>query len=161
VIDADALFALSTHMNIFSGKHLNWVLTPHHGEFLRLLPNVEKQKFQTDFLELAQKFATKNQLTLLLKGAPSLVAETTGQIYINSTGNAGLAKGGTGDVLTGFVAGLLAQGLPPVEAAYSANFVHGLLADELLAEKDINTFFASDLFHNIGSILKKHFEPDA
>jgi len=64
-------------------------------------------------------------------------------------------------VLTGFVAGLLAQGLPPVEAAYSANFVHGLLADELLAERDINTFFASDLLHNIGSILKKHFEPNA
>ena len=160
VIDADALFALSTHMNIFSGKHLNWVLTPHHGEFLRLLPNVEKQKLQTDFLELAQKFAAQKQLTLLLKGAPSLVAESTSQIYINSTGNAGLAKGGTGDVLTGFVAGLLAQGLPPVEAAYSANFIHGLLADELLAEKDINTFFASDLLHNIGPVLKKHFEPN-
>jgi len=160
VIDADALFALSTHLKNFSGKHLNWVLTPHHGEFLRLLPKVEKQQLETDFLELAQKFAGDKQLTLLLKGAPSLVAEPSGQIYINSTGNAGLAKGGTGDVLTGFVAGLLAQGLPQVEASYSANFIHGLLADELLAEKDINTFFASDLFHNIGSVLKKHFEPD-
>ena len=160
VIDADALFALSSHLNIFSGKHLNWVLTPHHGEFLRLLPGVEKQKLQNDFPELAQKFAGENQLTLLLKGAPSLVAEASGQIYINSTGNAGLAKGGTGDVLTGFVAGLLAQGLPPVEAAYTANFIHGLLANELLAEKDINTFFASDLLHNIGPVLKKHFEPN-
>ncbi len=160
VIDADALFALSTNMKIFSGKHLNWVLTPHHGEFLRLLPGVEKQKLQNEFLELAQKFAGEKQLTLLLKGAPSLVAGSAGQIYINSTGNAGLAKGGTGDVLTGFVAGLLAQGLPAAEAAYSANFIHGLLADELLAEKDINTFFASDLLHNIGTVLKKHFNPN-
>lgn len=159
VIDADALFALAVDKNLQENIHKNWILTPHHGEFLRLLKNINKETLKIEFVKLAQQFAVKRELTLLLKGAPSIVASPDAEIFINSTGNSGLAKGGTGDVLTGFAAGLLAQSVEPVEAAYTANFLHGLCAEEVTAEKGYHTLMASDLLKSIGSVLKKHF-PD-
>jgi ADP-dependent NAD(P)H-hydrate dehydratase / NAD(P)H-hydrate epimerase len=157
VIDADALFALSQSPEVLRKHNSEWILTPHHGEFMRFFSKMDKKEFQLHSVELAKEFAQKYNLTLLLKGAPSLVASADGEIFINSTGNNGLASGGTGDVLTGLVAGLWAQGLSPISAAYTANFLHGLCADDIAAEKTVYAFTASDLINGFGNTLQKHF----
>jgi NAD(P)H-hydrate epimerase len=95
-------------------------------------------------------------MTVLLKGTPSLTAVPDGQVYVNSTGNAGLASGGTGDVLTGFVAGLIAQGLKAPEAAITATFLHGKCADEIIEKTSPNSLMASDLLQGIGKVIKNY-----
>jgi NAD(P)H-hydrate epimerase len=156
VIDADALFALANHREILNnGLYPNWILTPHLGEFLRLLPGESKESLAAHRIEKAQQFAKKHGLTLLLKGAPALVAMPDKRVYLNSTGNAGLASGGTGDVLTGFIAGLLAQGYDPDEAAYTANFVHGYTADYIVEKETTYSLLAGDLITYLGPALNK------
>lgn len=157
VIDADALYALSQSPEILKRHLAEWILTPHHGEFIRFYPKLDKKEFQHQFIQLAQQFAKDYKLTLLLKGAPSLVASSDGNIYVNPTGNTGLASGGTGDVLTGLVAGLWAQGLSPSAAAFTANYVHGLCADDIAAEKTAYALTATDLIAHYGLTLHKHF----
>jgi NAD(P)H-hydrate epimerase len=156
VIDADALFALSQFPDTLKKARPNWILTPHHGEFQRLLDKGDKKEFSSRYVSLAREFATRHQLTLLLKGTPSLTASAEGQIYVNATGNAGLASGGTGDVLTGFVAGLVAQGLMPENAAVTANFLHGKCADEIIEKTSPNSLMAGDLLQNIGTVIKEY-----
>ncbi len=99
-------------------------------------------------------------MTLLLKGAPSLVATPDQSVYINSTGNAGLASGGTGDVLTGFVAGLLAQSYEPGEAAYTANFIHGYTADYVVDQEATYTLLAGDLLQHLGPAINELSEDE-
>ncbi|UCF63083.1 MAG: NAD(P)H-hydrate dehydratase [bacterium] len=156
VIDADALFALSHYPETLKKPRPNWVLTPHHGEFLRLLENTVKTKFEQQFVSLSGQYAQDHGLNLLLKGAPSLVAAPDGQIYVNPTGNSGLASGGTGDVLTGFVAALLAQGMEPGAAAITANYIHGKCADDLVMEGSEYSLLASDLFLSLDRVLHDH-----
>jgi NAD(P)H-hydrate epimerase len=156
IVDADALFALAENSKAMKKAHPNWVLTPHHGEFLRLLGNVSKKEFAAGFVSLAQEYATEHKLTLLLKGAPSLVACADGQVYVNPTGNSGLASGGTGDVLTGFVAGLVAQGMSLPVASYTANFLHGQCADDLIEDTAQHSLLAGDLLNEIGSVMKNY-----
>jgi hydroxyethylthiazole kinase-like uncharacterized protein yjeF len=157
VIDADALFALSQFPELLKRPHGKWILTPHHGEFMRFFRELAKSEFQSHFVQLAQEFAQKFRLTLLLKGAPSLVASPDGNVFVNSTGNSGLASGGTGDVLTGLVAGLWAQGLEPASAAFTANYLHGLCADDIAAERTAYALTAGDIIETYGATLKKHF----
>ncbi len=157
VVDADALFALAQHPELLNKPHPNWVLTPHYGEFLRLIPGADKQQMKSDFIRLSREFAQKHGLTLLLKNAPSIVVDSAGEIFVNPTGNPGLASGGTGDVLTGLIAGLLAQRLDPVAAAYTANYLHGLCADEIAGEKTEYALAAGDLIAKLGDVLNKHF----
>ncbi len=156
VIDADALFAVANHPEILTEYgNKNWVLTPHLGEFLRFFPDEDKRSLYNYRIERAQDFAKTYGVTLLLKGAPAMVALPDGLVYLNPTGNAGLASGGTGDVLTGFVAGLLAQGFDPDEAAYTANFLHGYTADVILEKETTYTILASDLIANLGVAINK------
>jgi NAD(P)H-hydrate epimerase len=154
VIDADALFALAAYPDILKeGPHPNWILTPHLGEFVRFFPGESKETIAPRRLEKAREFAATYGLTLLLKGAPSLVAMPDERVYLNPTGNAGLASGGTGDVLTGLIAGLLAQQYDPDEAAYTANFIHGYTADFITEKETIYTLLAGDLLDNLGPAL--------
>jgi len=154
VIDADALFALANYSEILNlGNHPNWILTPHAGEFLRFLKKTSKEELAERPIEHAQSFATKHDLTLLLKGAPSMVAAPDGSIFINSTGNAGLASGGSGDVLTGLIAGLVAQKQSPTEAAYTANFLHGFTADYFVKLESQHSLIAGDLVDNLGKAI--------
>ena len=154
VIDADALFALANHAAILKKARRNWILTPHTGEFLRFLPNETVESVSSRPIEVARQFASKNKLNLILKGAPSLVADPDGNVFINSTGNSGLASGGSGDVLAGMIGGLLAQKQTAIEAAYSANFLHGFVADYVANEETPQTLVAGDLIKNMGTALK-------
>lgn len=127
VVDADGLNALAPFTNEFHGRPFPLVLTPHPGEFARLAgrptPDVLVHRETA-----AVEFATRFGVVLLLKGAGTVVTDGR-RVYRNSTGNPGMATGGSGDVLTGVVAALLGQGLPPFEAAVLAAWVHGRAGD--------------------------------
>jgi NAD(P)H-hydrate epimerase len=128
VIDADGLNALADVSAILEGEHAPAVLTPHPGEMARLM-GVSTEHVQSRRAQYAEEAAQRFQSTVVLKGACSLIAEQGRPLTVNSTGNPGMASGGTGDVLSGLVAGLIAQGLLPFEAAAAATFLHGLAGD--------------------------------
>jgi NAD(P)H-hydrate epimerase len=136
VVDADALNALGGSRQLAIAAPAAAVLTPHVGEFERL-SGVSREQIAADPVHRAAEYAQQHGVTLALKGAPTIVAAADGRTFVNPTGNAGMATAGAGDVLTGLVAGLLAQGAPPLEAAAGAVYVHGLagdLAKDLLGE---------------------------
>ena len=126
VIDADALNALAAVPEILPQSAGPRILTPHIGEFRRLIgePNLSP----TDCRNRAKTFAAQNQLVLVLKGNRTLVTDGSVQ-YENTTGNPGMATGGSGDVLTGVITALLGQDYSPLEAAVLGVFVHGLAGD--------------------------------
>jgi NAD(P)H-hydrate epimerase len=146
VIDADALNILAAEPVLLAklAKGRTLVLTPHTGEMARLA-GIPTAEVQTNRLEVARNFAQRTQVTLVLKGARTLVAHPDGRVAINTTGNPGMAKGGSGDLLTGLIAGLLAQ--YPADAARAvevAVYLHGLAADLAVREADEHTLLATD-----------------
>jgi hydroxyethylthiazole kinase-like uncharacterized protein yjeF len=151
VIDADALNILAYHLGKLDGTHRTIVLTPHPGEMARLTGRSTKE-VQANREPLAREFATRHHVTVVLKGWRTLIAHPDGRIAINTTGNPGMAKGGSGDILTGIVAALLAQHPErPAEAVEAAVYLHGLAADFAVREQDEHTLLATDtighLFH--------------
>ncbi len=144
VIDADGLSLLAKDPSLLAGRPGPTLLTPHPGEAARLLrktiPEVEKDRLAA-FVE----FCANYKVTAILKGAQTVITTPGGQRYINPTGNSGLAKGGSGDVLTGLLAGLLAQGCPPCEAAQLGVFLHGLSADLAAELTSVRSFLPTDL----------------
>ncbi|GBD29185.1 Bifunctional NAD(P)H-hydrate repair enzyme Nnr [bacterium HR32] len=132
VLDADALNVLRGHHALLREAAAPVVTTPHPGELGRLL-GIPTADVQRSRLEVARSAARLTGAVTLLKGARTLVAAPDGRLVVNPTGNPGMASGGMGDVLTGVVAALIAQGLVPFEAAWVAAYLHGLAAD-LLAE---------------------------
>jgi hydroxyethylthiazole kinase-like uncharacterized protein yjeF len=144
VIDADALNALAAHPGHCNGRGRLMVLTPHPGEMARLagmsIPEVE-----ADREGLARQFATTHAVTLVLKGWRTLIAHPDGRIAISTTGNPGMAKGGSGDILTGIVAAMIGQ-YPeqPAEAVEAAVYLHGLAADFAVRWQDQHTLLAMD-----------------
>ena len=131
VVDADGLAALCGHLNIIEGQlDRQMVLTPHPGEMSRLT-GLSVAEIQADRFSVARDFAMQNGVVLVLKGARTLIASPDGQVCINTTGHAGLASGGMGDVLTGLIGSLIAQGLTAFDAATLGVYLHGLAADRL------------------------------
>ncbi|MBQ9521552.1 MAG: NAD(P)H-hydrate dehydratase [Oscillospiraceae bacterium] len=125
VLDADGINALNGHIHILSERRGRvTILTPHEGEFSRLLG-----KPVTDRVQQARDFATTYGCVLVLKGHRTVTATPSGTVLVNTTGNSGLSKGGSGDVLTGLIASLLAQGATPVQAAAGGVWIHGRAAD--------------------------------
>lgn len=129
VIDADALNALTDHTALLRTCRSTPILTPHPGEMARLMGNMSAQDINADRLAIAKDFAQAYSCILVLKGARTIVAGPDGQTAICPTGNPGMATAGMGDVLTGMIAGLLAQGLIPWDAARIGVFLHGLAGD--------------------------------
>ncbi len=128
VIDADGLFALSSKMDVLKESKAPIVLTPHAGEFKRL-SGIEAPTDIHKRFEIAHSFAKEFNVTLLLKGSPTIITTLDGSCYLNPTGNSGMAKGGSGDVLTGIIASFMAQGLSGENAAVCGAYVHGLAGD--------------------------------
>lgn len=126
VLDADALNILSQKKQLLSRLPANTVLTPHPGEFKRL---AGEWKNDLQKLDLQRSLATTYNTVVVLKGAHTTIAMPNGEIFFNSTGNAGMAKGGSGDVLTGVITSLLAQGYTTAHAAMIGVFVHGMAGD--------------------------------
>jgi hydroxyethylthiazole kinase-like uncharacterized protein yjeF len=142
VIDADGLNILSENKTWLEFLPPGTILTPHPGEFERL---VGKQDDDLHKLKALKQFSSRYDCIVILKGAHTCVAMPDGNLFFNSTGNSGLAKGGTGDVLTGVIVGLLSSGYNPPKAALLGVFLHGLAADLCAKEMGLETILATDV----------------
>lgn len=136
ILDADGINCLNGNINVLKDNNRPIILTPHPGEFARLI-KAAVPVVQGDRLNLARNFAVKYRVILLLKGQNSIIAAPDGKIYINTSGNSALAKAGSGDVLTGIIGGLAAQGIEPFQAAVLGAYLHGKSAD-ILVKSGIN-----------------------
>jgi NAD(P)H-hydrate epimerase len=151
VIDADGLNALAPWgENLRGSEELPVVLTPHPGEMARLvgrsIPEVVANR-----IDLSREFATRHAVILVLKGSRTVIASPGGEVFINPTGNAGMATGGTGDVLTGIIAGLLAQKPDDaLGATISAVYLHGLAGDIAATRLGMRALVASDVTAHLG-----------
>ena len=125
IIDADALTALKDNTVILTKMQAPKVLTPHPGEMARLT-GLSVEEINRDRINIAAKYAKEWQAVVVLKGAPTVIGCPDGSIYVNSTGSSALATGGSGDVLTGIIAALAAQGISLQEAAICGVYLHGL-----------------------------------
>lgn len=142
VIDADALTILSEE-DIALPEHV--IMTPHMGEMLRLLKLTSPQPIDMDFLKICQHFAEDRKVTLVLKGGPSFIFHAGETMRVNPSGTPGMATAGSGDVLTGFLAALLAQGLSTHNAASLGVYLHGLAGEHAAAEYSMHCMIASDI----------------
>jgi len=145
VIDADGLNAFDNAAEKLNGHGRTLVITPHPGEMSRLT-GLSISEIQANRLQVARKFAREHQLIVVLKGHRTLTASPDGTVWVNPTGNPGMATGGTGDILTGIVAGLIAQHPQnPLEAVALAVYLHGLAGDLAGRSLGENSLVATDL----------------
>lgn len=160
VIDADGLNILSLDIDVLKKAKAPIVLTPHPGEMSRLL-NKKTPTILQDRAFHARYLAETYGVHIVLKGARSIVAAPDGQIYVNPTGNPGMASGGMGDVLTGIIAGLITQGYEPGDAACIGTYLHGAAGDSLAGEESPIGFLAGQVIERlpleIGKWLKPHY----
>lgn len=152
VVDADAINILSKKQNLLKYIPSNSILTPHPKEFERL---VGIWKNDIERLALQQAFSKKHKVIIVLKGANTSISDTNGNIYFNSSGNAGMATGGSGDVLTGIITGLLAQQYSSIDAAIVGVYLHGLAADIALKNQSMESLIASDIIDSLGNAFNE------
>lgn len=153
VLDADALNLLALTPNWWEEARGPIVLTPHPGEMARLC-GLATREVQENRLELVREKSKAWGVTLVLKGAATLVGQGEEPVYINPTGNPALATGGTGDVLAGMIGGFLAQGLPPAVAAVAGVYLHGKAGDLAAEEIGDAGLLAGDLLPRIPRVMK-------
>jgi NAD(P)H-hydrate epimerase len=146
VLDADALNIISEFPELLSSLPADTVLTPHYVEFERL---AGKAKDHEQRLEFQRNFSKRYKVHVVLKGPYTSISLPDGKVFYNSTGNPGMATGGSGDVLTGMITSLLAQGYPAEEACKLGVFLHGLAGDFAALEKSEEGMIASDIIDNI------------
>lgn len=149
VLDADALNNFSTEKGHLGMKKIpeNSILTPHPKEFKSIIGKLWKNDYEK--LEFLREFSVRNKLIICLKGANTAVALPDGAIHFNSSGNAGMATAGSGDVLTGIITALLAQGYTPQEAAILGVYQHGVAGDQAAEKFGMTSMMASDIVENI------------
>jgi NAD(P)H-hydrate epimerase len=147
ILDADALNIISQNTELLALVPKHSILTPHRKEFERLLNEEIYSDYQ--LFRRQQEFSAKHQLIMVLKGAHTSITLSDGTTLFNSTGNPGMATGGSGDVLTGIICGLLAQGYTPQDAAAIGVYIHGFAGDRAAAQRDETAIMASDITENI------------
>ena len=155
IIDADGINALSTNIDILKEAQAPIVLTPHPGEMSRLcgksIPEIIANPIVT-----AYEFAKKHGVTLVLKGANTIVcSHESNDIYVNTTGNSGLARGGSGDLLAGMTVSFLAQGMSPFNASVCAVYLHGLCADIVAEKTSMRGMLPSDVLNHLPELFSK------
>ncbi len=160
VLDADGLNAFEGHAELLDGSKRALVLTPHPGEMARLLgctiADVERDRLRT-----ARNFATEHHVTLVLKGWRTLVAHPDGSIVVNTSGNPAMAKGGSGDILTGIVAALIAQFPQRIqEAVECAVWLHGAAADLFVRDHDEHTMLATEILNHLSQAIQTPVDRD-
>jgi ADP-dependent NAD(P)H-hydrate dehydratase / NAD(P)H-hydrate epimerase len=160
VLDADGLNAFENYTQMLSGKKSPLVLTPHPGEMARLL-GCTIADVESDRIAIAREFATNHKLILVLKGWRTLIAHPDGSVAVNTSGNPALAKAGSGDVLTGIIAALIAQFPDRVgEAVECAVWLHGLAADCFVRTHDEHTMLATDILAHLSEAMRRPVEHD-
>nr|WP_319401159.1 NAD(P)H-hydrate dehydratase [uncultured Carboxylicivirga sp.] len=152
VLDADAINILGMDKQCWDLLPQNSIITPHLGEFDRL---VGKSESSYERLQKAMALAEEKRIVVILKGAYTAVVDKDGVCYFNPTGNAGMATAGSGDVLTGIVLSLLAQGYIAIQAAQLAVYIHGLAGDEYLKDGAMESLIASDIVNHLSNAFRK------
>jgi ADP-dependent NAD(P)H-hydrate dehydratase / NAD(P)H-hydrate epimerase len=152
VLDADALTALANHIELLQKASAPLILSPHPGEMARLIA-CSNWEVQENRLEIAAEFSRKHGVTLVLKGHRTVIAAPDGRLAINSSGNPAMASGGMGDALTGMIAGFLAQGFEPFQAACLGVYTHGAAADECILGVASRGLVASDLLERVPHVI--------
>jgi hydroxyethylthiazole kinase-like uncharacterized protein yjeF len=146
VVDADAITYLSEHKEMLQS---NFILTPHPGEFSKLMGEMYEENKRE---QQAHAFVSLFPVTLVLKGAPSIVVDAQLNSFVNTTGNDGMATAGSGDVLTGIIAALCAQKYTQIDAACIGVFIHGLAGDLAIQKQSKASLVASDLIESLKEI---------
>ncbi|PHV69814.1 bifunctional ADP-dependent NAD(P)H-hydrate dehydratase/NAD(P)H-hydrate epimerase [Sporanaerobium hydrogeniformans] len=154
VIDADALVLLKNKLELLKNRKAPTILTPHPGE-LAALTGLTIQEIVDNPIKITKDFASRYHVTMVLKTERTLVVEPTGNVYINTRGNSGMAKGGSGDVLSGVIAGLLAQGLLASASAQLGVYLHSYAGDRVAERKTTYAFLPTDLFEGIEQAFKE------
>ena len=144
ILDADGINSILGHIDILKTTDVPLILTPHPGEMSRLMGKTVSE-IQQNRVRYARQFAMDYAVTLVLKGAGTVIAAPDGSIWLNRTGNAGMAKGGSGDVLAGMLASFTAQGIPATAAAAVAVYLHGLAGDRCAAQLSQTAMLPTDL----------------
>ena len=153
VIDADGLNAFTAHPDRLAGREgRDVIITPHPGEMARLV-GMSTEEVQASRLEIARNFAIAHHVYVVLKGHRTLIATPDGKVFINPTGNPGMATGGTGDVLTGMIAAWLAQLLDAEAACKVAVYLHGMAGDLADADEGEVAMTATDLAGHLGDAI--------
>lgn len=152
LIDADGIFALSSCIDILKDTKADIILTPHPGE-MSMLTGLSVSDIQKDRINIAKSFAKEHSVTLVLKGSGTVIATPDGKVYINQTGNAGLARGGSGDVLSGMIGAFAAQELSAKEAAVAGVFLHGYCADRVYKNSSMQGMLPSDLLKDLPAMF--------
>jgi len=154
VLDADGLNCISKiGLHIFNKRRAPTVITPHPGEFSRLL-GISIKEIQQNRIEYSKHVAIKYNIITVLKGSNTVVANPNGEVYVNTTGNPGMATAGSGDVLTGIIASFIGQGIEPYKASVLGVYCHGLAGDMAKEQKGEYGLIARDIFENIPSSIK-------
>lgn len=153
VVDADALSALAGHLDLLRHAAAPRALTPHPGEMARML-GTTIEAVQADRIEVARTFAREYGVAIALKGANTVIAGPDGHVAINPTGNPGMAKGGSGDVLTGIVGALLARRIEPTAALRAGCYMHGLAGDVAARERGEYAMLATDIIESLPAALR-------
>ena len=154
IIDASALNAFASRANNINPRSLPRVITPHPGELARIM-NTDTKSINDDRIAAAREAARACNCVVVLKGYQTLVAEPDGHVFVNPTGNPGMATGGMGDVLSGIVAALLGRGVDPLDAACTAVYLHGLAGDILKEEIGDVGLFATEVADRIPRAIQR------
>ncbi len=159
VVDADGINAIAAEPSILKQKKGPLVLTPHPGEMGRLIGK-QAVEVQKDRFNIARRFAENFGVILVLKGAHTVIAAPDGALRVNNTGNPGMATAGIGDILTGIIAALIAQGLAPLDAATLGVALHGVAGDLAAAEKGMAGLLSSDLIEKIPAAMTEYLRSE-
>ncbi len=154
VLDADGINLLAEHIDILRGCKAPLILTPHPGEMARLVGTTPGD-VQSRREETARRFVEEHRAILVLKGAGTLVAAPDGRFYRNTTGNPGMAKGGSGDVLAGMIASFAAQAIEPWQSAVGAVYLHGLAGDRCAAKYSQSAMLPTDIINMLSEIFRE------
>ncbi len=157
IIDADGINSIQGKIEIFTKAKAPIILTPHLGEMSRLLSQRLKRKeikeIEKDRINISISFSNETGTYLVFKGVPTIIASPEGDAFINATGNPGMATAGSGDVLTGMIAGFLSQNKEPLKACILGVYSHGLAGDIAASEKGQHSLIASDIIEKIPEAL--------
>jgi len=154
ILDADGINAFKGHIDLLRTSKADLILTPHPGEMANLCGKTIA-RVQENRLDAARNFAKENSVTLVLKGANTVVAAKDGRAYINPTGNPGMAKGGSGDILAGMIAAFVAQGIAPEKAAACGAFIHGSAGDRAAAKLSQYGMIPTDMLMEVPQIFRE------
>ncbi len=153
VLDADGINAVAPFIDILKEKKAPLVITPHPAEMARLV-NSTVADIQQSRIACAKSFAQENDCVVLLKGANTVVTDGN-QVFVNTTGNPGMAMGGSGDMLSGMIGSFIAQGMTPFNAAKSAAYIHGLCGDICAGELSQRGMTVEDMLSLLGALMSE------